>query len=605
MDISDNFDFVYLSNWVIKFLEGDHNDFDIVLEGIIGKNSLSLNENEYYRTNSIVKILKYNTIICDGNVQILLTSQVNEQDMFDIGFTKEYISCFKYGFPINWIDLLEYFYDRIREGNDLSLPNELFEVAFKNMSEYEAYDVDNIITLINWNVSLSLCGEDDFNVILNGTIKNYDGDTKSIIELIRERESIDLVSCNNKKLYKLESMINVHQMIEFGYTLEFIECFKYGFPSNWILLFDELYTQYKNSVENFIFSRNLINEAIDEMEDFEKSQETLSKNFRRYSTHLPKHDEIKHLNIIESKVIDNSKSPPLSPSTRNLLNSLNEENLNLNSKINSSSSKEILTPSVFKTSELSSMVISTPNIDKHQNLTLNNLTSFNISPIISISSDQIQKQQFELENSVTSILSINESNSDTTKNTTDYFALSHEDDILSEVRKRRVEKLGKRKIQSSPENTPTKNDKVGKKIKKSMSRKKRLKKNNTISTSFDNDIDDINYVTNVKNLFDASLGLGDLENISPGRFNFIDDSVTELLMFNDTSFKKIDNENKNPVFYLPSGKHISVKKPKSKVVEKNVSKHNPFDFEKLVYDEIEKNQAFELEDLEESDSTNI
>ncbi|CEF68973.1 SANT associated domain-containing protein [Strongyloides ratti] len=599
MDIYDDLDFVYLSNWVIKFSEEEHGDFDIVLEGVIGKNSLSLIEKNYYRTDSVIKILEHNIIICERNVKIFLTSQINEQDMLDMGFTKEYVSCFKYGFPTNWIDLIEFIYDRIKNEDYLPLPNELLKVAIDNMKEYEPYDFNAVITLVDWDVELSFCGENDFNVILKGTIKDCDSNIKNIEVSINDRESINLVSCINRKLYKLESKINFYRMRENGYTLEFIECFKYGFPSNWIELFDELYNQYKMSVRNVIIPRNLINDATDEMEDFELLQKSLSQKFQDVSMELSEDEDIKHLHILETKSENALENFSPSSSKVSTFNLLDKQNSHLYSEVNVSSDKHDSIHSLLKIP----IVISTPKVGNQEKLVSNSLPSINLSPILSVSSNKNIKQQCESEEVITPAISLCESGNNSTQPTTDFFALSHDHDPVSEVRKRRVGKSVKRKIQSSPEGTPTKID-TTKKIKKKFSKKKPFKKISKLSMSIENEdvIDDINNTTNFQKLFDASLDLGDLENISRGRFSFTDDSVLGISMSDDI-FKKPDNRNKNIVFYLPTGKHVSKKKTKKKVSEKKASEDNPFDFEKLVYEEIEKNQAFELEDYEELEET--
>uniref|UniRef100_A0A0N5BFF9 SANTA domain-containing protein n=1 Tax=Strongyloides papillosus TaxID=174720 RepID=A0A0N5BFF9_STREA len=596
MDVSD--DFVYLSNWVIKFLEGEHNDFDIILEGIVGRNSLSLTENEYYRTDSVIGVLKYNTILCDGNVKVTLESQINEQDMLEMGFTEECISCFKYGFPTNWIELLEYVYDKIMEQSDLSLPEELFEVALRNMDEYKNINYDNAVSLINWDISLSLHGDDDFNIILNGTISDssdFDNSLKKITEQILDREKINLVSCTNKQLYKLDSMINFSQMREHGYTIEFIECFKYGFPNNWILLFDELYNQYRNSVNNFIFSRNLINEAIIEMEDFEQAN-SISQPSQEKQNDLVENEEIKHLHIVESK--DKSETILLSPQTF-ISSHYSDKNESISfPNAHLSKDEQISTHSVLQTPG-APLIMSTPVINKFQQV-LGDVPYSNFSPILMPSSVEVLKNKNELELVMTPTLSINESNGDGKHQTTDFFAISNDCGSLSEVRKRKVDKQVKRKILSSPENTPVKKNEVKKKSRKKILKKKHsaTKKVSSKLTNCENLAIDINNDQSIQDLFDATLGLGDLENTKRGKFDFTDDSIVGRQISEDT-FKEVGNENKNLVYYLPANNHIYKKNPKPKKVEKKPTEDIPFDFEKLVYEEIEKNKASESYTLEE------
>uniref|UniRef100_A0A0K0FYW9 SANTA domain-containing protein n=1 Tax=Strongyloides venezuelensis TaxID=75913 RepID=A0A0K0FYW9_STRVS len=596
MDVSD--DFVYLSNWVIKFLEGEHNDFDIILEGIVGRNSLSLTENEYYRTDSIIGVLKYNQILCDGSVKVMLESRINEQDMLEMGFTKECVSCFRYGFPTNWIELLEYVFDKIMEQSDLLLPNELFEVALKDMDEYKNINYDNAVSLINWDISLSLHGDDDFNIILNGTISDnnsFANNPKKITELILDREKINLVSCTNKQLYKLESMINFSQMREHGYTIEFIECFKYGFPNNWILLFDELYNQYRNSVNNFIFSRNLINEAIIEMEDFEQANSISQPSQEKQNVFL-ENEEIKHLHILGSE--NNSESILPSPQTfiSSHCSDKNESillsNVHLPEDEQNSTHLALQTPGV-------PLIMSTPVVNKSQQV-LGDGSYSNFSPILVPSPIEVLKNKVKLELVMTPTLSINESNGDKKHQITDFFAISNDCGSLSEVRKRKVDKQGKRKILSSPENTPVKHNEIKKRPKKKVLKKKHsaTKKISSKLTNFENLANNINNDHSIQDLFDATLGLGDLENTKRGKFDFTDDSIVGRQILEDT-IKEVGNENKNLVYYLPANNHIYKKNPKPKKVEKKPTEDIPFDFEKLVYEEIEKNKASESYTLEE------
>lgn len=148
--------FVKLSNWSIKFIEGKYNDFDIVLEGVAGENDMFLPMYGSYNSNSVIHVLKYNEILCDGDILLKLESSINENKMKNMCFSLEFILCFKYGFPTNWVEITDDFFYKFKNKDNLSLSHQLVKVALQEMNEYKNTHIDNAINIVDWYLKVCL-----------------------------------------------------------------------------------------------------------------------------------------------------------------------------------------------------------------------------------------------------------------------------------------------------------------------------------------------------------------------------------------------------------------------------------------------------------------
>ncbi|CEF66630.1 SANT associated domain-containing protein [Strongyloides ratti] len=482
--------FVKLSNWFIKFIEGNYDDFDIVLEGIAGKNDMFLPLNSYYISTPIIYIGKYNEILCDGNILIELESSINKNKMKNMGFSLEFISCFKYGFPTNWVNITDDFYLKFKKNNDLSISHQLVEVALREMNEYKVTYLESAVNIVDWYLRIHPCeNEDDFHVILKGQIKDYTNHSYNDVsceDVICDRETFDIILCGRTQLYKLVAPINVKKMKEYGYPEELINCFKFGFPSNWFQLWLDIKRKPSDSkfFKTHQYSSNDVKKGFIELEcegmlDVESS---LSSSL-----------------LSSSFVSTNDSVSPLPNTKKPIWNDLEiSENI--------FSLKGFLTNDFLQHNSLSSSVSLVNSLD-------------------------IPNDTSKLFNSS---LKAEDKNKETQM--TDFFALTNKFSSFSQI---------------SDSEHVAKFEGMDKTSKKIMNNNDQII-NNSIDT---------------EELFDASLDLADMENSSR------DDSTIKT---------------KPLVYYIPAVKHISKSKKKSTKIKKREPVEIKFNFEKLVYEEIER-----------------
>uniref|UniRef100_A0A0K0F5D9 SANTA domain-containing protein n=1 Tax=Strongyloides venezuelensis TaxID=75913 RepID=A0A0K0F5D9_STRVS len=539
---------VKLSNWSIKFIEGVNNDFDIVLKGIVGENNIFLITGTKYITDPVIRVVKFNTILCDDNVYVTLESPINERKMVHKGFTIEFISCFRYGFPTNWVPMIENFFSQVKSKSDLSLPSELLDVAFRDMSNYKDVYITSAVSIKNWYLDLHLSeNEDDFYVVLIGYLdcaSDSYNDHTYCEAVVRDREDIDVILCGKQELYKLVTPIDSEKMLELGYSVEIIECFRFGFPSNWSEIWLEFFNQYEGSAESYEISGSLATQAIEEMDSFRFSQQLddsiYKGSFTYEETQYPHKDTTRKMIDLKGEgVIEVESSMPyylLSGSFKS-----NEGEFQALHKVN--------TP-MEPCREIKGCFQQT------QRVFLGDI----INPESPVSSPSLLNSFSERNDFLTPYnKSLSNQNINDETQLTNFFPLTETSSRSSGIYEDYLEEGSQDKNQSLE-----------------------MPKINSINHQ------SIDYNTNPERFFNATLGLADIENTSRGMFNITGGSFNLSISSNNGSEKT-----KRPVYYLPAAKHIvkSKNKPKKPKVREPVEKR--FDFEKLVYEEIEKKRNYD------------
>uniref|UniRef100_A0A0N5BIG3 SANTA domain-containing protein n=1 Tax=Strongyloides papillosus TaxID=174720 RepID=A0A0N5BIG3_STREA len=539
---------VQLSNWSIKFIEGVNNDFDVVLKGVVGENNIFLTTSTKYITDPIIRVVKFNTILCEDNVYVTLESPINERKMVHKGFTIEFISCFRYGFPTNWVAIIENFFSQVKSKNDLSLPGQLLDVASRDMNKYKDIYTTNATSIKNWYLDLHLSeNEDDFYVVLIGYLdcaSDIYNDHTYCEAVVRDREDIDVILCGKQELYKLVTPIDSDKMAELGYSVEIIECFRFGFPSNWSEIWLEFFNQYEGLAESYGISSSLATQAIEEMDSFRCSQQLddsiFKGSFTYEETQYPHKDITRNMIDLRGEgVIEVESSMPyylLSGSFKS-----NEDKFQTLHKVD--------TP-VTPCKEIKGCFRQT------QKVLLGDICNSE-SPVSSPSLLNSFSERNDFPTPYSKSLSVQNINDGT--QLTNFFPLTGTSSLSSGIYEDYFEE------ESQNKNQPLEMSKI-----------------NTINHQ------SIDYNTNPERFFNATLGLADIENTSRGMFNITGGSFNLSISSNNDSEKT-----KRPVYYLPAAKYIvkSKNKPKKPKVREVIEKR--FDFEKLVYEEIERKRNYD------------
>uniref|UniRef100_A0A0N4ZPX0 SANTA domain-containing protein n=1 Tax=Parastrongyloides trichosuri TaxID=131310 RepID=A0A0N4ZPX0_PARTI len=605
--------------WIIKFLEGIEDDFDVVLEGLIAKNTMGLEEYEPYRTTSLIRVHKHNILFCDYDTKITIKSKICKRLMLDAGYTEQFINCFKYGFPTNWVALVEYFYVKMKSGEDVTLPDSLASKAIDEQKYYEKMAFDNAIKLYDWYLEL-VDHEDNLYIYIRGFIEEEDSEGKSyrkeIIDGLREREQNNLICCKYIPLFRLCTEINLNKMLDLKYPRDFIENFANGIPKDYVELFRD-YHERKNSYQDDskkddLISQDSVKNLIDEMEQNDDTSFSKdSDNDKCIKNSVQDTDEVAELegfmtfpslhkfdNVMLNKTFE-SKAGTSSPYF----------NINIDSYLSPSmltgSFGKKISPSSLKQSFFDDkntynddindcnepLMGSTPFMNRCKTSDYKYIDNI-VSPIGEGSFGVVSETVFDASQRTP----IKEDDTDITP-CTDFFAITN-DGELSEIRPRRIDKPGKRRINSSPECTPEREKNIFTSKTKVMKKRRSYGKN--VNDDFIERICrpiDINNSHDLRELFNESLGLSDISQSALKRFNINDESFVD-------SFEPLDfrlENKKAPVYYLPTGRNIvGGKQMNSKKAKKIEPVKQEFDFQALVYNDIEERRAKECEDHESS-----
>uniref|UniRef100_A0A0N5A2W9 SANTA domain-containing protein n=1 Tax=Parastrongyloides trichosuri TaxID=131310 RepID=A0A0N5A2W9_PARTI len=251
----ENFEKVELINWSMKFHEIE-NDFFITLEGLIGQNSIGIEPFTPYKTNRLIGRQNINNLFFDNNTHVIIRSSISKTFMERDGFTVQFMLCFKYGFPSNWTDIIKHFLTKRIFEEDVTIPNDMAEIAFNDQIEYQKLLLDNAPVLNDWYLRCVNMPNGNYRIWIGGILKEKDD--KGVIEEIeifkeiRKVESDGFISCIDIPYIKINEGVDIDKMIELGYSAKFIKNFLNELPDNYEKLFHHYVANNPGIKESFV-----------------------------------------------------------------------------------------------------------------------------------------------------------------------------------------------------------------------------------------------------------------------------------------------------------------------------------------------------------------